>query len=184
MTKFKAGDKVRLVGEEYMGNVQGSEGTVVSVDADGEYLEASFPMEYEGVPESNTTYPYRVENLELIEEETKFEDVQVGDRVRLTAANGDVAEFTVVDGTGNVLHSAVNGHCKGDWEKAEILTRAQKPLDPGLYENGNCNQFFILLPDGRAFFTCNEGSWIAVKEENVRRCLEEESNQWTRQFDL
>ena len=60
---------------------------------------------------------------------TKFSDVKVGDRVRLTG-NGEVHEFEVQDIESNVLKSEHNAfYYDDDWD-AEIL---QKPLPTGEY---------------------------------------------------
>lgn len=56
---------------------------------------------------------------------TTFEDVKVGDRVRLTHENGDLAEFTVNCVDGDELYSQVNTYDEEDGWQVEIL---EQPL--------------------------------------------------------
>lgn len=62
----------------------------------------------------------------------KFEDVQVGDRVKLVNENGDTAEITVTDVVSHTIYSEMNGFPKekSGWSVAEILPRPM-PNKPG-----------------------------------------------------
>lgn len=165
MTKFKAGDKVRLVGR------------VVRQEFPREkYATMISPKMYQiGKLETEVYHVCRGWEVELIEESTeedKFEDVQVGDRVRLTAANGDVAEITVESRTGRWLDSAYNCFSIKDYEKVEILTRAQKPLVPGLYESNRKDLSLVVSTDGTVYTASAKGSWEKVMKDRARHLVE------------
>ena len=101
---------------------------------------------------------------------TKFSDVKVGDRVRLTG-NGEVHEFEVQDIKPNVLTSEHNAfYYNDDWD-TEIL---QKPLPTGEYAVIGSRK----NPDLFSGFYFEASDWLdrdgmAYTEEEVREHMRE-----------
>ena len=65
-----------------------------------------------------------------------FENVRKGDRVRLTVANGDLAEITVLSVAHSAIYDRANRVIRGkDWDTLEILPKPL-PTEPGFWLSG------------------------------------------------
>lgn len=96
--------------------------------------------------------------------------VKAGDRVRLTATNGDEATFTVTLQGGRVLWSKTNAFDMDDWDALEILPRPL-PTKPGIYaispglERG---KVLCLRPDSAwVALSLHEGSVTCITPRSV-----------------
>lgn len=107
------------------------------------------------------------------------EDLQKGDRVLLTAENGDSAEFTIKqvnNGRGAEVRSIYSTHNSYDmhhWDNLTVISRAPRPLPtkPGWYESER-------FPLGRALYNpyrlSNNGQWVTVSGNVLREITESE----------
>lgn len=101
-----------------------------------------------------------------------FAEVKVGDRVRLTAENGDEATFTVVD-----LHTNSYGvyaefnfySVHGKWDTLEILPKLL-PTEPGLYVRSDADldndPIYQRLTVG-SWNTDDGGTWKWIDEQDI-----------------
>lgn len=87
-----------------------------------------------------------------------FEGVKVGDRVRLTAENGDLVEFTVVH-RDHWLVSEQNTFGPDEWDTLEILAPAL-PTKPGYYEA--VEQFPMGSRDFHPYYLSPSGQWYGI----------------------
>lgn len=84
--------------------------------------------------------------------------VQPGDRVRLTASNGDEATFTVTYTGPRYLESERHAFEAEEWDTLEILEKAgpKLPTEPGFYRPKNA------VLGGWAFHLDIKGNWKVV----------------------
>lgn len=98
-----------------------------------------------------------------------FVDVAVGDRVRLTAENGDEATFTVVDRTENAILSERNSFFFDEWDTLEILPNLL-PTEPGLYVRSDAdldNDPIYQRVTGGFWNTDAGGTWKSIDEQDI-----------------
>ncbi len=117
------------------------------------------------------------------------EKINTGDRVRINKGNGDVMDVTVKDAV--YYGSELNIYSENNTfvirtnvgDTVEVLERTSRKPEPGLYTNKGDNSRYVVLPDGREYYTNDAGMFVQVYHEAFWRDLNHNPN-WVKDEKL
>ena len=104
---------------------------------------------------------------------TTFEDVKVGDRVRLTHKNGDLAEFTVNCVYRDELYSLVSVYDEEDGWQTEILETPLPTKHGALIGHPTESRFVQFLRSSNRWQEVADGDANPTTEAYVRQAMRE-----------
>lgn len=108
-------------------------------------------------------------------------NINRGDKVRLTHANGDTAEITVVRAHGSVALDSRSNHFRvspDDWTVTEVISKGL-PTEDGLFLPYQYDDRAVMYPN---IFARKDGEWYQIgnlfRDEPIR-ISEEEVQNWS-----